>query len=107
METGSSGEVVDIAMASVDRCIHRDDDYIEGALFSDGNTRAELDEYAVSLGLDPEDKFHTNRMDWNFDHFSTIERDVTIYRLYNTTAGCVTTNPYLLIWGDWEVTKYR
>ena len=63
METGSSGEVVDIAMASVDRCIHRDDDYIEGALFSDGNTRAELDEYAVSLGLDPEDKFHTNRMD--------------------------------------------
>ena len=64
METGSSGEVVDIAMASVDRCIHRDDDYIEGALFSDGNTRAELDEYAVSLGLhqgDYEDKFHLRR----------------------------------------------
>ena len=39
-------------------------------------------------------------MDWKFDHISTIERDVTIYRLYNTTAGCVTTSPYLLIWSS-------
>jgi hypothetical protein len=64
METGSSAEVVDVVMASVDGSIHRDDDYIEGVLFSDGSTRAELDECAVSLGLDPgdyEDKFHLRR----------------------------------------------
>ena len=64
METGSSAEVVDVAMASVDGSIRRDDDYIEGVLFSDGSTRAELDECAVSLGLDPgdyEDKFHLRR----------------------------------------------
>ena len=53
METGSSAEVVDVVMASVDGSIRRDDDYIEGVLFSDGSTRAELDECAVSLGLDP------------------------------------------------------
>ena len=29
-ETGSSAEVVDVAMASVDGSIRRDDDYIEG-----------------------------------------------------------------------------
>ena len=64
METGSSAEVVDVLMASVDGSIRRDDDFIEGALFSDGSTRAELDECAVSLGLDPgdyEDKFHLRR----------------------------------------------
>jgi len=63
-ETGSSAEVNDVAMASVDGSIRRDDDYIEGVLFSDGSTRAELDECAVSLGLDPgdyEDKFHFRR----------------------------------------------
>ena len=37
----------------------------------------------------------------NFDHISYIERDVTIYRLYNTTAGCVTTG-YGLIPVDLE-----
>jgi len=47
----------------------------------------------------------TNRMDWKFDHISPIECDVKIYRLYKTTAGCVTTSPYLLILEDWEVTK--
>jgi len=36
METGSSAEVVDGVMASVDGRIRRDDDYIEGVLFSDG-----------------------------------------------------------------------
>ena len=64
METGSSAEVIDGVMASVDGRIRRDDDYIEGVLFSDGSTRAELDECAVSLGLDPgdyEDKFHLRR----------------------------------------------
>ena len=64
METGSSAEVVDVVMASVDGSFRRDDDYIEGVLFSDGSTRAELDECAVSLGLDPgdyEDKFHLRR----------------------------------------------
>jgi len=35
METGSSAEVADVAMASVDGSIRRDDDYIEGVLFSD------------------------------------------------------------------------
>jgi len=55
METGSSAEVVDVAMASVDGSIRRDGDYIDDLLFSDGSTRAELDECAVSLGLDPGD----------------------------------------------------
>jgi len=53
MEIGYSAEVVDGVMASVDGRIRRDGDYIEGVLFSDGSTRAELDECAVSLGLDP------------------------------------------------------
>ena len=53
METGFSAEVVDVTMASVDGSIRRDDDYFEGVLFSDGSTRAELDECAVNLGLDP------------------------------------------------------
>jgi hypothetical protein len=64
MKTRSRAEVVDVVMASVDGSIRRDDDFIEGALFSDGSTRAELDECAVSLGLDPgdyEDKFHLRR----------------------------------------------
>ena len=66
METGSkcSSEVNDVAMASVDGSIRRDDDYIQGVLFSDGSTRAELDECTVSLLLDPgdyEDKFHLRR----------------------------------------------
>ena len=34
----SSVEVVDVVMASVDGSIRRDDDYIEGELFSDGST---------------------------------------------------------------------
>ena len=46
METGSSAEVADGVMASVDGSIRRDNDYIEGVLFSDGSTRAELDECA-------------------------------------------------------------
>ena len=65
MKTRSRAEVVDVVMASVDGSIRRDDDFIEGALFSDGSTRAELDECAVSLGLDPgdyEDKFHLRRV---------------------------------------------
>jgi hypothetical protein len=33
-------------MASVDGRIRQDNDYIEGVLFSDGSTRAELDECA-------------------------------------------------------------
>ena len=72
METGSSaecgsglsGRCCDGLSASVDGSIRRDDDYIEGVLFSDGSTRAELDECAVNLGLDPgdyEDKFHLRR----------------------------------------------
>ena len=64
METRSSAEVADGVMASVDGRIRRDDDNIEGVLFSDGSTRAELDECAVSLGLhqgDYEDKFHLRR----------------------------------------------
>jgi len=64
METRSSAEVADGVMASVDGRIRRDDDNIEGVLFSDGSTRAELDECAVSLGLDPgdyEDKLHLRR----------------------------------------------
>jgi len=52
METGSSAEVVDGVMASVDGRIRRDDDYIEGVLFSDGSTRAELDEGAVMASVD-------------------------------------------------------
>ena len=47
IETGSSAEVNDVAMASVDGSIRRDDNYIEGVLFSDGSTRAELDEYLL------------------------------------------------------------
>ena len=46
MEIGSSAEVADGVMASVDGRIRRDNDYIEGVLFSDGSTRAELDECA-------------------------------------------------------------
>jgi len=33
METGSSAEVNDVAMASVDGSIRRDDDYIDGVFF--------------------------------------------------------------------------
>jgi len=55
METGSSAEVVDVTIASVDGSLSRDDDYIESVLFSDGSARAELDECAVGLGLDPGD----------------------------------------------------
>jgi hypothetical protein len=39
-------------MASVDGRIRRDDGYIEGVLFSDGSTRAELDECAVMASVD-------------------------------------------------------
>jgi len=54
-ETGSCAEVVDVTKASVGGSFRRNDDYIEGVLFSDGSTRAELDRCAVSLGLDPGD----------------------------------------------------
>ena len=42
METGSSAEVVDVVKATVDGSIRRDDDYIEGVLFSDHSSIIEF-----------------------------------------------------------------
>jgi hypothetical protein len=43
--------MVDVGMASVNGSMSRDGDYMKGVIFSDGASRGELDECAVSLGL--------------------------------------------------------
>jgi len=51
MDRDSSADMVDVGMASVNGSMSRDGDYMKGVIFSDGASRGELDECAVSLGL--------------------------------------------------------